>query len=331
MSQLRLGCWLLLSAWLVSWRRWRRGPLRPRWSWGYEVMVLAQKSFHARVARLTPAEERRAWAGLVARGPAQKRVVRRAVQLGGVPACWIEPVGVPAGRVILYLHGGGFLYGSERAYAELCADLSLACEASLLFVDYRFAPEHPFPAAYDDAVSVYRTLVASGVPVEQLVLMGDSAGGNLALAMLAQLQALQLPRPAAAVTLCPWVDLSASGGSLERNAAFDWGEPWMFERWRGHYLAGADAADPRASPARAELAGLPPLFIAVGSAEMIYDQVLAFAARARQAGVELTLDVGEDRCHVWHLLTPLFPEFGADIERIGSFVRQRSSQSVADG
>lgn len=285
--------------------------------------MLAQKSFHARAARLTPAEERRLWAGLVARGPAQQRVGRREVLLAGVPACWIEPAGVLSSRVILYLHGGGFMYGSERSYRELCANLALSCEANLLFVDYRLAPEHPFPAAYDDAVSVYRTLVSSGVPPERMVLMGDSAAGNLALALLAQLRSLGLPQPAAAVALCPWVDLASSGGSLERHAAFDWGEAWMFERWRGYYLAGADPAEPRASPARAELVGLPPLFVAVGSAEMLYDQVLAFAARAAESGVDVTLDIGEDRAHIWHILTPLFPEFGEHIDRIGHFVRQR--------
>lgn len=215
------------------------------------------------------------------------------------------------------------MYGSEPSYRELCASLALTCEASVLFVDYRLAPEHPFPAAYDDAVAVYRTLVASGVPVERIVLMGDSAGGNLVLAVLAHLRSEQLPKPAVAVALCPWVDLAASGGSLDRHAAFDWAEPWMFERWRDHYLGGAAATDPRASPAHAGLVGLPPLFIAVGSAEMLYDQVVGFATRARQAGVELTLEVGEDRAHVWHTLTTFFPEIEKDIERIGSFVRQR--------
>ncbi|MEY4548595.1 MAG: hypothetical protein RL685_4790 [Pseudomonadota bacterium] len=321
MSLLIFLWYALLAVWTVSFRRWRQGPLRPRWSWGFELVVATQKRFHRRVAQLDPITERQLWAGLRARGPAERQVEQRSLLLGGVSATWYEPRAGASDRVLLYLHGGGFVNGSRRSHGELCAGIALASQARLLFIDYRLAPEHSFPAALDDVQAVYRALLASGLSAAQLVLMGDSAGGNLALSLLAQLRTLGLPLPAAAVALCPWVDMTASGGSLERNAPFDWGEPWMFERWRKLYTSGADPADPRVSPARAELAGLPPLFLAVGSAEMLYDQVLAFAARAEQAGVHVTLDVEEDGIHNWHVLAPTFPHLQRGIERIGSFVR----------
>lgn len=317
--------YLLRGALLVSWRRLRHGPLRPDWSWSFELTVYAQKCFNFRAARQpTSLAERQLWAPLQARGPALPQVPRRSLELGGVSVTWYEPRASSSERVLMYLHGGGFSYGSQRSHGELCASIALASQARLLFVDYRLAPEHPFPAALDDAQAVYRALLQSGVVPSQLVLAGDSAGGNLVLSFLAQLSALGLPQPAAAVALCPWVDLTARGGSIERNRAFDWGEPWMFERWAAAYLQGASPRDPRASPAHAPLTGLPPLFIAVGSAEMIYDQVLAYAARAEQAGVPVTLDVKQHGIHLWHALAPLFPALQVSIERIGGFVRQHT-------
>ncbi len=313
--------YLLRSAWRVSWRRLRRGPLRPSWSWAYELMVAAQRSFNVHAARQPDLlAERRLWAGLRARGPALAKVQRRSLQLGGVNVTWYEPRAGGGQAVIMYLHGGGFIYGSERSHGELCASIALASQARLLFVDYRLAPEHPFPAALDDARAVYLALLQSGVPAAQLVIMGDSAGGNLTLALLAQLGAQHQPQPAAAVALCPWVDMTARGGSLEQNARFDWAEPWMFERWAAAYLNGADARDPRASPAHAALAGLPPLFLAVGGAEMLHDQVLDFAARAAQAGVQVTLDREPDGIHLWHSLAPVFPRLQPAVARIGEFV-----------
>lgn len=317
--------YLLRGVLLVSWRRLRRGPLLPRWSWGFELIVYAQKCFNLRAARQPSSlAERQLWAPLVARGRALPQVALRSLQLGGVSVTWYEPRSGAGERVLVYLHGGGFTYGSQRSHGELCASIALASQARLLFIDYRLAPEHPYPAALDDAHAVYRALLQSGVAASQLVLIGDSAGANLALSLLAQLSGLGLPQPAAGVALCPWVDLTARGGSLERNRTFDWGEPWMFERWRAAYLNGADPHAPGASPARAQLAGLPPLFIAVGTAEMIYDQVLAFAARAEQAGVRVTLDVKEHGIHLWHALAPMFPALQDSIERIGSFVRQHT-------
>jgi monoterpene epsilon-lactone hydrolase len=320
----RFVLYLWLSVVSVAVARLRRGPLLPTWSFGYEVVILAQKRFHERVARLTPEEERRAWASLKGQNPSSKRVVWSRSTLAGVDSIEIVPHGQSRSeRVILYLHGGGFLYGSEHSHGELCSRIALAAEARLVFPLYRLAPEHPFPAALQDALAVYRGLLDRGVPRTDIVVAGDSAGGNLALALLVTLRDRAEPLPAAAVLVSPCVDLTERTGSIERNERFDWASPWMFDRWQREYLADKDPRDPLASPLYADLRGLPPLLIQIGTAEMLYDQVNAFAQRAKGAGVEVTFEEYPDRVHLWHALAPLFPEFQESFARIGKFVRER--------
>ncbi len=310
----------------VAFARLRRGPLRPSWSFGYEVVVRAQKRFHERVARLPPAEERRAWASLRANGPSLTQVTWSRSTLGSVEAWTLVPreLSRPE-RVVLYLHGGSFIYGSERSHGELCARLSLAARARLVFPLYRLAPEHPFPAALDDTLAAYRALLAEGISPASITVAGDSAGGNLALSLLVALRDAGDPLPARAVLISPWVDLTARDGSMRTNEPFDWASPWMFERWTREYVQRGDATNPLASPGLAELGGLPPLLIQVGTAELLHDQVLALAERARAAGVRVTLEEFPDLTHLWHSLTPLFPRFQAGMDRIGAFVRAQVS------
>jgi acetyl esterase/lipase len=322
--------WFVLYLWLsvvsVAMARFRRGPLRPTWSFGYEVVVLAQKRFHERVARLTPQEERRAWASLKGQHPSLKRVVWTRSTLAGVDSIDIVPRGQkPSEQVILYLHGGGFLYGSEHSHGELCSRIALAAGARLVLPLYRLAPEYPFPAALEDALAVYRGLLDGGVRPLEMVVAGDSAGGNLALALLVSLRDRGEPLPAAAVLISTCVDLADRSGSMAHNERFDWASLWMFDRWQREYLAGKDSADPLASPAYAELRGLPPLLIQIGTAEMLYDQVNALARRAKEAAVEVTFEEYPDRVHLWHALTPMFPEFQQSFDRIGKFVLERES------
>ena len=322
--------WFVLYFWLsllsVAIARFRRGPLRPTWTFGYEVVTLAQKRFHERVARLTPQEERRAWASLKGQQPSLKRVAWTRSTLAGVDSIDIVPRGQkPSERVILYLHGGGFLYGSEHSHGELCSRIALAAGARLVLPLYRLAPECPFPAALEDALAVYRALLDGGVRPSDIVVAGDSAGGNLALALLVALRDRGEPLPAAAVLISPCVDLTDRAGSMEHNERFDWASRWMFDRWQDEYLAGKDPADPLASPAYADLRGLPPLLIQIGTAEMLYDQANAFARRAKEAAVEVTFEEYPDRVHLWHALTPMFPEFQESFDSIGKYVLERES------
>jgi acetyl esterase/lipase len=324
--------YLLLSVLSVALRRLQRGPLRPTWTFGYEVITGAQKRFHERVARLDPIAERRAWNSLKGANPSRKQVVWTRSARGGVECTDISPrAGMTANRMILYVHGGAFLYGSETSHGELCSRISLAAEARLVFPRYRLAPEHPFPAALKDTLAVYRALLAEGVHASSVVVAGDSAGGNLALAALVALRDQGAPLPAAGVLICPCVDLTARTGSMKDNEPFDWASAWMAERWQREYLAGENPRDPLASPAFADLSGLPPLLVQIGTAELLYDQACTLAERAREAGVDVTLDEYADRAHLWHALAPMFPEFQASIDRIGRYVAEVAPASRTSG
>jgi len=321
--------WFFLYLWMsvisVALSRARRGPLRPTWTFGYEVVTCAQKRFHERVARLSPVAERRAWGSLRANGPALRRVARSVETLGSVEVVTLTPHEVEAPeRVVLYLHGGSFIYGSEGSHGELCARLALASRAKVVFPLYRLAPEHPFPAALDDAMAVYRALLESGISLRKLVLAGDSAGGNLVLALLTRLRDEGAELPRAGILISPWVDLAARDGSMQGNEPYDWASPWMFDRWLREYVGQGSVNDPRVSPALADLRGLPPLLIQIGTAELLYDQVTALARRAKDAGVEVTLDEYPDLTHLWHSLTPMFPKFQAGMDRIGAFAIEHS-------
>jgi len=227
--------------------------------------------------------------------------------------------------VIFYLHGGGYVIGSINTHREMVARLSRASAARALAIDYRLAPEHPFPAAVDDAVAAYRWLVGSGVNPRRIVVAGDSAGSGLTMATLVALRDAGEPLPAAGVCLSPWVDQEGTGDSMSGNAAVDPiverdGLVQMAKR----YLGEAGARTPLAAPLYADLTGLPPLLIQVGAAETLLDDSVRLDARARAAGVDSTLEVWDDMIHVWHLFAGMLPEGQQAIERIGEFVKKHT-------
>lgn len=313
---------LLASLATVAPRRLRRGPLHPGWNFTYELLNEFLRRSMIRFSRLAWPEQRRAWASLSRPDPVSRHVHMEKTAAGGVPAEWFVPEGIgPDAPVMLYLHGGGFAHGSVDAYRPLICRMALAAGARTLAPDYRLAPEHPFPAALDDAVAAYRSLRASGQPASRIVVAGDSAGGNLAAAALLALRDAGDPQPAAAVLICPWVDLAARDGSVVANARYDWLEPGTFDAHADTYLAGRSRGDPLASPARADLAGLPPLLVQAGGAEMILDQARAFAGKARAAGVEASLEVYPGMTHVWHGLAGAIPTLQPAFDAIGQFVR----------
>ena len=253
-------------------------------------------------------------------------VIRTPVVVGSVPAYWVEAPGASAERVILYLHGGGYVLGSIRSHGELISRLARATGRRVLAPEYRLAPEHPFPAAVDDCVAAYRWLLAQGALAENVVIAGDSAGGGLTMATLLSLRDARDPLPLAAVCLSPWVDLEAASGSIAGRAHLD---P-IIERsglleMAAQYLGGGDPRHPLASPIHADLTGLPPLFIQVGTAEVLFDDAARLAERARLAGVPVTLDTWEDMLHVWHVFA-LLPEAREAIERIAGFIREQEAR-----
>lgn len=311
--------WASLIA--VTFRRIRNGPLLPTWPYGYELFTAAQKRFHNRVAKRSPIDERRAWAALKSRGSGLARVDTRSEPLGAIRTRWYAPRGgADDGRVILYFHGGGFISGSEHSHGEICAKLALAATANVALVDYALAPEHQFPRAVEDAVAAYTALTESGTLPHNIVIAGDSSGGNLTLSLLIALRERGFSLPAAGVLISPWLDLSARGGSIIRNEPYDWASPWMFERWRHHYLGDVAPTQPLASPGLADLKGLPPIFVTAGTAEMIYDQVVSFVNKARSSGVDVTFNEAQERVHMWVALADAFPEFQDTFTQIRDFI-----------
>ena len=240
----------------------------------------------------------------------------------GVAVEWLAHPGAAESTVLYYLHGGGYVTGSISTHRELVSRLSRSAGARSLSVGYRLAPEHPFPAAVEDAVTGYRWLLRSGVNPAGIVIAGDSAGGGLAIATLVALRDAGDPLPVAAVCLSPWVDLEGSGDSMTSRAAIDpIVEPDGVMEMARAYLGASDARTPLASPLYADLRGLPPLLIQAGTAEVLFDDSVRLAERARLAGVDVSLDVWEDMIHVWQIFAVMLPEGREAISRIGDFVR----------
>jgi acetyl esterase/lipase len=245
------------------------------------------------------------------------------VTLGGVPAAWIGPPVAEGARSVLYFHGGGYSLGSARSHLALGKRIAFEARARVALAEYRLAPEHPFPAAIDDAVASYHGLVATGVAPEQIAVAGDSAGAGLALALLVALRDGGVALPACAVLLSPFADLACRGESYTTRAAADPIVSREMGLGMGQlYLAGRDPGEPLASPVNADLAGLPPLLIQVGGREVVLDDARAIEAHARAAGVAVTLDVWPDMIHVWHLFASALAAGRCAIEEIGAFVQR---------
>jgi acetyl esterase/lipase len=256
-----------------------------------------------------------------------RKIHRRPVIAGGVLSEWIEPRRTPTSPIILYLHGGGYIMGSPDSHRALAARIAAASHARALLLDYRLAPEHPFPAALEDAVSAYRWLLEQRIAPAQIVFAGDSAGGGLALAALMRLRDSGDPMPAAAVLMSPLTDMEGTGESIRTRAQAD---PLLTDDARvifRHYLADNDPRSPWFSPLYGELYGLPPLLIHVGDDEILLSDSTRLAERARGAGVDVTLDIWDGMWHVWHFFAPYLPEARRAIAEIGMFVQQHSLEA----
>jgi phosphinothricin tripeptide acetyl hydrolase len=247
------------------------------------------------------------------------------VTAGGRPAEWIRPGAARDGAALVYFHGGGYVIGSPRSHRHLADAIARAAGVPCLFPDYRLAPEQPFPAAVDDAVAAYRWLIeARGIAPDRIALAGDSAGGGLTAAALVAIRDAGLPLPAAGVCISPWTDLTCAAASYTSLADRDpiVELPRIAEMAR-LYLAGADPRTPLASPLFADLRGLPPLLIHVGSEEVLLDDASGLAERARTAGVDVTCEVWDQMIHVWHWFLPWLDEARRAVEKIGGFLRAR--------
>jgi len=240
---------------------------------------------------------------------------------GGVPAEWLIPPVVSDGRVVLYLHGGSYVAGSPDSHRSLAANIAIASKARALVIDYRLAPEHPHPAAVEDAVTAYKWLINNQVDARHLAVAGDSAGGGLTLALLVSLRDTNIPLPAAAVCLSPWTDLAFSGETWKSKAAVDLVIYAYKElEFAAMYLGGLDPKTPLASPLYANLKGLPPLLVQVGTDEVLLSDSTRLVDRAKEAGVDAVLDEWEKMQHVWQFAAGFIPEGRRAIAGIGEFI-----------
>ena len=258
--------------------------------------------------------------------PVEADVKCEPVSAGGVKAEWISAPGADAGRAILYLHGGGYVIGSINTHRAISGRISRAAKARVLLIDYRLAPEHPFPAAVEDSVAAYRYLLAQGIRPGRLAIAGDSAGGGLTIATLVAIKEAKLPMPAAGVGLSPWVDLEGIGESMTTK---DKADPMVHKdglvSMAAAYLAGKNPRTPLAAPLYADLSGLPPLLIQVGTAETLLDDSTRLAERARKSGVNVTLEPWENMIHVFQAFAPILDEGQQAIEKIGAFVLKHTA------
>jgi monoterpene epsilon-lactone hydrolase len=247
------------------------------------------------------------------------------VTANGVKSEWVSAPDADPGRAILYLHGGGYVIGSINTHRSLAARLSRAAKARVLVIDYRLAPEHPFPAAVDDSVAAYRWMLAQGLKASRIAVSGDSAGGGLTAATLVAIRDAKLPLPAAGALLSPWVDMEGIGESMTSKDSVD---PMVHKDgllgMAKAYLGGQNPRTPLAAPLYADLAGLPPLLIQVGTAETLLDDASRFAERAKKAGVNVTYEPWENMIHVFQVFAPMLDEGQQAIEKIGAFVRKHA-------
>lgn len=258
------------------------------------------------------------------------------LQIEGMAAEWIRPEQADARRVLLYLHGGGYVLGSLNTHRSMVGALAQRCGLPALAIDYRKAPEYPFPAGLDDALTAYRWLLGQGHRAHDIIVAGDSAGGGLMLALLLALRDNHEPLPAAGIGLSPWTDLVLPTGTIRRVAAEELQllEALTISGWGALYAGEMPITSPQVSPVRADLHDLPPLLLQTSDAEVLYDDVLSFAAKARIAGVPVSLQTFEGLVHWWHLFWRYLPEARTALDQVATFVQgiwaaQAAAQALA--
>jgi epsilon-lactone hydrolase len=241
-----------------------------------------------------------------------------------VPAVWLDPKGADRNRVMLFLHGGGFVLGNINSHRKMVSRLAEAAGCRALMIEYGLAPENLFPTAVEDSVGAYRWLLSEGYEPANIALAGDSAGGSITVAVLVSLRDAGDPLPAAAVLISPWLDLEVSGESARSNA---WKDPLLrafdLKRWGRMYLGGADPRTPLASPIYADLRDLPPMLIQVGTREVLLDDARRLAEKAKRDGCSVELEVWEDMWHDWHTFAPMVPESREAVRKTGEFLRDK--------
>lgn len=260
--------------------------------------------------------------GLMGRLPEEVQI--SAANIDGLNAEWLELPTTTRDCALLYFHGGGYVIGSAESHRAIVAKYVVGADIPALVPDYRLAPEHPYPAALDDAIAAYCYLLDQGIAPERIVIGGDSAGGGLCLSLVVALRDQGISLPAGAFVLSPWTDLANTGASLESNVPVDmltWRDSWAI--FSEYYVGDHDPTKPWISPLYADMQGLPPLQIYVGNDELLRDDSVRFAEKAKAAGVDVRLTVGEGLFHCYPVCAPIFPEATAAMSDICAFIKTR--------
>jgi acetyl esterase/lipase len=291
-----------------------------------KVIAEVVATFSSWGPQTTLPEMRKGWDDIFANVDYTVGAKAEKVDAGGVRAEWITAPGAAADRAIVYLHGGGYVLGSIHSHRDMCERLSRAAQARVLSLDYRLAPEHPFPAAVDDARAAYLWLLAQGFSPKRIAIAGDSAGGGLTFATLLALKKHGDPMPACATPLSPWVDLEGTGESMVSKDAVD---PMvhkpMIQQMGTTYVQSGNLRDPLAAPLYGDLTGLPPMLIQVGERETLLDDARRMADKAKKAGVDCTLEVWPGQIHVWQIFASKLDEGEEAIQKLGAFVRKHAA------
>jgi acetyl esterase/lipase len=251
----------------------------------------------------------------------RRRAVFQEQDLNGVEGLWTTCKRGASEQVVLYFHGGGYSMGSPRSHMGVQAAIACASGARVLSVDYRLAPEHPCPAATEDALAAYTWLLESGVAARQIVVAGDSSGGGVALSTLVAARDARRPLPAGAVLMSPWLDLGLTGASSREDRGIDYLGPISMGGLAPMYAGDLPLDDGRVSPLFADLSGLPPMLVLVGGEEFLLDDSRRLAERARTVGVEVELEVAPHQVHVYPMFADVSEVGRSALERIGAFVQ----------
>lgn len=256
--------------------------------------------------------------------PAPAPVSTESVDLGGVKAERLSVADANRTKAILYIHGGGFVAGEPANHRPLTWRLAAQTRIPVYAIDYRLAPEHPFPAGLEDCVAAYRALLGKGIAPSKIAVGGDSAGGNLTLATALKLKQEGVALPGCLVALSPVTDLVEGGPSHKENVKSDaLFNARTFDTVAPVYCPGHDAADPLVSPLRGDMTGLPPTLFQCSGAEMLRDDSVRMAEKMKKAGVDTTLEVWPRVFHVWQVMADILPEGRAAIEKIAAFIREK--------
>lgn len=273
-------------------------------------------------SEMTIQEARASFEKMMDEFPPSDEVVLEPFDLPGVSA--IDAI-APASsneHFALFFHGGGYNAGSAKSHSDLMGRISNGTRIQVIGIDYRLAPEHPFPAAVDDAITSYTQLLEKGVDPDKIFLIGSSAGGGLVIALLSSLINSKLRSPRAAAVISPWVDLTLTSPSLRQNEGKDFLTPDRLKASVEMYLKGKDPKDPLASPLFGDLRGFPPLMIHVGSSEILIDDATKLAEKAKEAGVDVTLEVFDEMVHAWHTFARKLPEGVEAIDKLTAWLNQ---------